>query len=176
MNIFYLILGLFLLLVGHNLFWLSVGIMGFLVGVDFATALLSPNDGLSTIVIAFLFGLLGAVFAVAFQWVRIILMGFLGGGYFFMSLISIGGSQPQNSWAVFLLGGIIGVLLMLIALDWALIMISSLLGSMLILQSFYFIAEPLRSLAFLGLIVCGVLIQIQLYPKKAVLTKGGKYV
>ena len=74
------ILGILLLLAGRKLFWLAVGIMGFLTGAHFAQVITPANEW-AVLAIAFCFGILGAAFAVAFQWVGVLLMGFWGGGY-----------------------------------------------------------------------------------------------
>lgn len=149
--------GAVLLLAGRKLFWLAVGIIGFLAGAHMATHLLPGNDGLSVIAPALLFGVLGAMLAVAFEWLAVVVVvGFLGGGYFLANSLALG--PPENSWIMFLVGGIIGMVLVILAFDWALIGISSLLGATLIVQHLQ-MGEPARLTIFVCSVVIGVLLQ-----------------
>lgn len=157
MIVFDVIFGALLLFTGRKLFWLSVGIMGFLVGVAFAEQLASQIGELMVIFCAVLFGIFGALLAVAFQWGTIILLGILGGGYFLMNIPLMAG-QSQPSWWLFLLGGIMGMLVMVFAFDWALIGISSLLGAMLLVQHLE-INETLRGMLFLSSAILGIWVQ-----------------
>ena len=152
-----IILGLLLLVAGKRLFWLSVGILGFLVGIDFATGLLGPNDVLISILAAISFGILGAVLAVSFQWITILLVGFLGGGYF---LLNIASAPAEVGGWLFMIGGVIGLVVMLLAFDWALIVMTSLIGAMIILEHLA-MDQGLRTLLFIILSMVGVLLQ---YP------------
>ena len=72
----HIIFGLLLLFAGRKLFWLSVGIIGFLVGMDYATTLVPSGGGWQVVIFPLLLGTLGAIFAIAFEWVTIMLMGF----------------------------------------------------------------------------------------------------
>lgn len=153
-----IVLGALLLLLGRQVFWLGIGILGFLVGVDFASAMGSQSSAGMAIIFALFFGILGAAFAVTFQWVAIVLMGFFGGGYFLMNIFSFMAGETQYIWGLFVVGGIIGMLVMVIAFDWALIGISSLIGALLIVRNLN-VDESLRSLLFLGMIIFGALVQ-----------------
>jgi hypothetical protein len=94
------------------------------------------------------------------------LAGFLGGGYVAMTLVeSLGWGQslladlPYRSWVVFIIGGILGAVLIGVLFDWALIILSSVIGATLIAQ-----AVPLeggnQGLLFVGLVAMGVVIQM----------------
>lgn len=154
-----IILGLLLLLTGRKLFWLSVAIFGFLAGVQWAAAMGWQVNEVTMIFLAILFGILGAALAIPFQWVAILLLGFLGGGYFVTNiLLSLGLGHFESAWWLFFLGGIMGVLLMSIAFDWALIGITSLLGAMLIVEHLS-VDGSLRAAAFICLLLAGIFVQ-----------------
>lgn len=152
------ILGLLLLAAGKRLFWLSVGIIGFLAGAEFGVLLFPQNSGWLVLIGALVLGILGALFSVAFQWIAVILVGFVGGGYFIMKLYALilGGAQ-YNYW-MFLAGGIAGILVITLVFDWALICISSLIGALLILRS-QGISEPSHFGLFIAIAAAGILAQ-----------------
>ena len=152
-----IVLGVLLLFLGRRLFWLCVGSMGFLVGVDFAST--TGVRASEWMILAIFFGILGAVFAVTFQWVAVILAGFLGGGYFLMNIFNFAGQgQGPSSWLLFVIGGTVGMLVMFIAFDWALIAISSLVGAMLIAQNLD-INESLQVIFFAVGTLFGMMVQ-----------------
>lgn len=158
MNVFGMILGLLFLFAGRKFFWLFIGGMGCLVGINFATSLASPVDGFTVIILAVVLGILGAAFAVGFQWAAIVLAGFLGGGYFLMNIFSFWVGQTEFAWWLFLIGGILGILIVAMAFDGALIIITSLIGAMLIIEQLR-IDEPFRSISFIVVLVLGILAQ-----------------
>ena len=70
----------------------------------------------------------------------------------------LGLNQGAFSWIVYVIGGIIGLLLVIFLFDWALITLSSLAGASLIAQALA-IPGGTASLIFLGLVIVGVVIQ-----------------
>ena len=59
---------------------------------------------------------------------------------------------------IFVIGGIVGAILMLVLFDWALIVVSSLIGAHLI-QSAIVLPPSGSTILFLGLAVIGILVQ-----------------
>ena len=151
-----IILGLLFLCAGRKLFWLSVGIMGFLAGVNYVGVLVPQTDAVNVVLMAVLFGILGAVLATAFQWFVVIVMGFCGGGYFLMSVFSLAAGKAPFFYGIFVVGGIVGALVMILAFDGALIVITALLGTTLIMQHLH-IEE--WNILFFSLVVLGVVVQ-----------------
>jgi hypothetical protein len=151
-----LIFGFLLVLAGRNLFWLCVGIVGFLMGVQFSQSLGLPQ-GWTALLAAIGLGCLGVILAISFEWFTVVFgVGFLGGGYLLMSILpSITG---QDAWPIFVIGGILGTCMMVIVFDWALIVISSLLGATLIVNAFAGRQVP-HELLFLVSFVTGILAQ-----------------
>jgi uncharacterized membrane protein YkvI len=70
----------------------------------------------------------------------------------------LGLNQGAFSWLVYLIGGIIGVLLVIFLFDWAIITLSSLAGASLITQALP-LPSGLGGIIFLGLVIIGVVIQ-----------------
>ncbi len=159
MILFDLIAGLLLLLAGRPLFWICVGVVGFLIGVQ-CSAALGYTGPWTTLLMALALGSLGALLAIAFEWFMIVFgVGFLGGGYLLMNLFpSAPAGQEPYAWLIFVVGGIIGTCLMIIVFDWTLIIISSLLGATLIMNAFHG-TVAFRNLVFLGIMVIGITVQ-----------------
>ena len=68
-------------------------------------------------------------------------------------------APPESmAWLPYVIGGIIGAVLILLLLDWALILLSSLAGASLILAS-NVLQQFEATAAFLILVVVGILIQ-----------------
>src|SRR5215510_11579904 len=132
-------IGVLLLLLGRKLFWLFVGVVGFLSGIQFASQSLPADSRATVLVIALALGLLGAVLAIFVQHVVVIVAGFLAGGHLVMRVLTLyNWPNDQYLWILALLGGILGGILALMLLDWALIIFSSLIGASLISQALPF--------------------------------------
>jgi len=158
-NIIYLILGAVLLVAGRRLFWLLVGGIGFVIGATLATRFFQGND-LTVILAGLVLGIIFAVLAIFLESVAIGIAGFLGGGYVFLSLAGMLGLDRGglSTWIIFVLGGVLGVVLVAFLFGWALITISSLAGASMIVAAVGLTAVT-AGLIYLGLVVAGVLIQ-----------------
>jgi hypothetical protein len=153
-----LIAGGALLLVGRTLFWLFVAGAGFAAGGQLAS-LLGVESQLIMLAIAVVAGLLGALLAIFLQQLAILVAGFFSGGYFLLTMLGIFGvSMGRYDWLPFVIGGIMGALLIALLFDWALIILSSLAGSSLVVQNIQL--EPtMELLVLIGLFVVGMIIQ-----------------
>ena len=161
------LLGIMLLTLGRKLFWLFVGFIGFAVGFHYASSVLNLQSQLLLIGLAALTGIVGAVLAVFFQKIAVGLAGFAGGGYIALNLINLLGVRlDQLIWLPYLVGGLIGVMLMFFIFDWALIFISSLAGASMIIQAVS-LNPGMQFGLFLALVIFGLVIQIVLYRKSA---------
>ncbi len=153
-----LVFGCLLLFAGRSLFWLCVGIVGFLVGVQCAAALGFTNS-LVALFAAFALGSLGALLAISFEWLMVVFgVGFLGGGYLLMNIFPSIPGQEQYEWLIFVVGGIVGMCLMIITFGWTLIIISSLLGATLIVNAFHGTQE-FHVLLFIASMTAGIVVQ-----------------
>ena len=74
------LIGVVILFFGRKLFWLCVAAVGFAVGVEIAPLLVNEASSLLALVIALVFGVLGALLALFLQKVAIAVLGFLAGG------------------------------------------------------------------------------------------------
>ena len=151
--------GIALLIMGRRLFWLFVGLIGFISGIDIAIYFLPGQPEWIIFSIALAAGVLGALLALFFQWLAIGLAGFLTGGYTVASLLHLLGWGPSGiDWFFFLVGGILGTLLIIVLFDWALIILSSLAGAVLITETFH-IDRGAATLLFIGLFIAGIAVQ-----------------
>lgn len=158
LNFFNAILGGALLLAGRKLFWLLVGAIGFVIGVEVAARFFHGSD-LMTFLVGLVLGIIFAVLAVFVESIAIGIAGFLGGGYILQSLAAmLGFDKGALVWIAFIVGGIIGVILVAALLDWALITISSLAGASMVLHAFR-LGQVNGGLLFLVLVIIGVAVQ-----------------
>jgi hypothetical protein len=136
LNLINAVFGSALLLFGRRIFWLFVGVIGFAVGVQLATRFWHGSE-LSTIIIGLVLGFVFALLAVFLQTIAIGVAGFFGGGYILLGLATtLGVDRGVLAWGAFLVGGIIGLILVGFLFDWALITLSSLAGASMIVGAF----------------------------------------
>ncbi len=154
-----IILGGLLLAFGRALFWLFVAISGFVAGIFLAERFLGGQSQAVTLVIGAVAGLLGAVLAIFLQKLAVGIAGFFAGGYIAADIAGmLGWANPQFTWVLFAAGGIVGALLVVGLFDWALILLSSLMGASLITQGIH-PAASIAVLLDLGLFVFGIILQ-----------------
>ena len=169
-----IIIGAFLLLLGRYSFWLFVGCIGFAVGLQYAPLLLDIKSPVILIALSALTGFVGAVLAVVVQKIAIALAGFAGGAYITTNLLKVMGLEWENLfWLLFVVGGIIGAIVLFKVFDWALIVVSSFAGAMLIVQNLDL--NPRTNVWLLCvLFVLGMIIQTTLFLRARSAGKGPK--
>jgi len=148
-----------LLLAGRKLFWLFVAVLGFLAGFQFTSSVWHGPEGLA-IIVGLVIGIIFALLAIFLQAIAIGVAGFLAGGYILTVLANMIGLEAVGalSWIIYIVGGIIGVILVSFLFDWAIITLSSLAGASLVVEAF----RPERAmgnLIFFFLFVIGVVVQ-----------------
>jgi hypothetical protein len=160
MMIIDLIVGFLLLIAGRELFWLSVGITGFIVGMNYSS-LMGVQGLWSSLAWSILFGILGAVLAMVFEWFAVVfILGFLGGGYLLTILFPlILPGHERYDWQLFFIGGTLGAMFIVLSFDWALIIVSSLLGAGIIAHSLQGSGESWQNIILIVSIIVGILIQ-----------------
>jgi hypothetical protein len=153
------LIGIVVLFFGRKLFWLCVAAVGFLAGVELAPHLVNEPSPLLLLAVALVLGLLGALLAFLLQKVAIAVVGFLAGGKLAGAIAAaFFVHYTQYSTIVFVVGGILGSILILVVFDWALIVVSSLIGAHLIKNAI--VLPPSGStIVFLGLSIIGILVQ-----------------
>lgn len=125
--------GLLVLLAGRKLFWLFIAVVGFLAGVELARELIATQAEWVAWLIGAGAGIVGAVVAVFFQRVAFALAGAYAGAYLAVGLAQSLGWVP--GLAVLLGGGLIAALVAALVMDWAIIVLSSLIGAGLIVAT-----------------------------------------
>ncbi len=164
-------IGAIVLLFGRKLFWLCVAAIGFAAGMALAPHIAHEPTAMLQLSFAILLGFIGALLALFLQKLAIGLAGFLAGGRLAVGLVATFFVQyaPQY-WLIFIVGGMIGALLLLILFDWALVLISSLIGAHLITNA---ITLPPTGavLLFTALVLLGVIIQAVTMRRKSGLPK-----
>jgi hypothetical protein len=154
------LIGAVILLFGRRLFWLCVAAVGFAAGVEIAPHLVHEPSVLLQLLIALVLGLIGALLALFLQKIAIAVLGFLAGGKLAGAIAAAFFVQyGQYSTVIFVIGGILGAVLLLVLFDWALIIVSSLIGAHLI-QSAVVLPASGSTIVFIGLAVIGVLVQV----------------
>jgi MFS family permease len=155
-------IGAVVLLFGRKLFWLCVAAIGFAAGVTFASHLVSEPTPLLQLTFAILRGFIGAEIALCLQKLALGLAGFLAGGRLAVGLVATFLAQYASYyWLTFIIGGLIGAILLLMLFDWALIFVSSLIGAHLITSAIT-LPPTGEVLLFAALVLLGVLIQVAL--------------
>jgi len=154
-----LILGGALLAAGRKLFWLFVGAAGFVTGIQLATRFWQGPD-LLALIVGLVIGVIFALLAIFLQALVIGIAGFLIGAYVLTVLPTMLGIDVSGAttWIVYIIGGILGLILVSFLFDWALITLSSLTGASLITQAF-FPQGATGGILFFVLFIAGVLIQ-----------------
>lgn len=162
------VIGVVILFFGRKLFWLCVAAVGFAVGMEIAPLLVNEASSLLALVIALAFGILGALLALFIQKVAITVLGFLAGGKLATAIAAAFFVQhAQYSTIIFVIGGIIGAILLLAVFGWALIVVSSFIGAYLI-QSAIVLPPTGLTLVFIGLAILGIFVQAVSFRRSAI--------
>jgi hypothetical protein len=153
------LIGVVILFFGRKLFWLCVAAVGFAAGVEIAPHLVHEPSPLLALTVALVLGLIGALLALFLQKIAIAVLGFLAGGKLAGAMAAaFFVHYAQYSTIVFVAGGVVGAILLLVLFDWALIVVSSLIGAHLI-QSTIVLPPSGSTILFIGLAILGILVQ-----------------
>jgi hypothetical protein len=163
MEIFNIILGLILLLFGRKLFWLFVGLLGFIVGIEFSSMFLADQADWVLLLIGFLTGCLGAILAIFAQRIAFALAGFYAGSFLTL-ILSHTFFYSVTSPFLMLLGGIIGAFLAAWIMDPTLIMLSCLVGAGAIVKALH-TGQLMSALLFVLLLSIGIFVQTKLFTR-----------
>ena len=159
--------GALLLLLGRKLFWLSVAVIGFIVGAELAARLFPEQSQTVKLVVEIGLGLLGALLAIFVQELAIGIAGFLLGGELGILLgRALAFYNPEYWWVFFAAAGIVGAILMVSFFDWGLILLSSLAGARLIMDAVPHINYTGRIAGFVVLAALGILIQAAIFRRR----------
>jgi len=166
MNLTYIVAGFLLLILGKKLFWLFVAVVGFLLGLTYIPQLLPAQSQSVIVTVALIAGLLGALLAVLLQKFAVGLAGLAAGAYitsYLLQITSLDAGQMQ--WLAILAGALLCAVLAGSMFDWALILLTSASGAVLISQSIKPVAS-FASLILIGLFILGIIIQGNIRAKE----------
>jgi hypothetical protein len=164
------LIGVIILFFGRRLFWLCVAAVGFAAGVELAPQLIHEPSPLLALSLALLLGLIGALLAIFLQKIAIAIAGFLAGGKLGVAIAAAFFVQhAEYYWLTFLVGGVVGALLLLLLFDWALIILSSVVGAHLI-QTAVVLPATGNAILFVVLVLIGVIVQAGALRRTRVVT------
>ncbi len=159
------VIGVIVLFFGRKLFWLCVAAIGFAAGVEIAPLLVHEPTPLLALTFAIVLGFLGALLAIFLQKIAIAIFGFVAGGKLANALAAAFlADHAVHSGIIFLIGGIVGALLLLSLFDWALIFLSAVTGAYLI-QSAITLPPTGSAILFVVLVVVGMLVQAAAFSR-----------
>lgn len=151
--------GAVLLTLGRRIFWIFVAVVGFFAGFELTSTYLKLNPEWLVFAAAIVIGLLGAALAYFLENVAIGVAGFFVGVYLGTRLLADTAFHPQGfEWVIILLAGVIGVILMYVVFNWALIILSSAAGASLVVEGFHLLGMVALVVGVV-LFVAGILIQ-----------------
>lgn len=177
-------LGLLSLFLGRQLFWLFVGISGFLLGLLIGGVIGISNgwDWPVILLVGLFLGGAAAVLSIYLQKPMASLAGFMMGGLLTAVLymlvryganiaarLMFGGPGPET-WILFLVGGVAAAVFVWVTYEWALIVLSSLSGALLTFIGIapflpFNLPGILYLLILVGLAVLGIYVQAQMMSR-----------
>ena len=154
-----LAIGSVLLLMGRRLFWLFVSGLGFFAGFQLGTVFFFNQPAWMQFVLGLFTGALGVVIMIFMQKAAVVYAGFFAGGYLLNSIWLILGI-PWRMPIVFLyvIGGVSGAVMSYLLFDQALIVMTSLVGAVFVIESIG-VLPGWQLFLFVLLAVVGVIIQ-----------------
>ena len=166
MPIISLLVGIALLLFGRRLFWLFVAALGFAVGLQLAPYLMQNPPLWLSLAVSLVLGLVGALLAFLLQKLAIGVAGFLVGGRIAVAVVAAFMVQHAQYYGItFVIGGILGAILLLLLFDWALIIFSSIEGARLIASSVHLPSTGLTILVVV-LTIFGIIVQATFFRRR----------
>ena len=154
------LIGAVILFFGRKIFWLCVAAVGFAAGIQVAPHLMHEPTPILQLSIAIVFGFIGALLALFLQKIAIAIAGFLAGGKLAMALVAaffVEGARYPG--VTFIVGGIIGAILLLSLFDWTLIVLSAVVGAYLICHTIV-LPQTGATILFVALAAIGVVVQV----------------
>ena len=161
-----ILLGTLLLLLGRRLFWLFVGAVGFVAGINLAGQLHLDLSEDAVIAFSLILGLVAAVLAIALRRAALAVAGFLAGGYLLTQFMAAAVLPTEAAsanhlapWVIFAVGGLVGAVLMNVVFNWTLIVLSAMGGAYLICMCVHGLNGQLLTALYTTLSILGILAQ-----------------
>ncbi len=171
MEIIDFILGIILLTLGKRLYWLFVAAVGFVIGLVVADTYIQLSPHWLVYVVAFGAGVVGAILATFLQRIAIAIVGFLVGGYgaYYLASTYLAAPNDTTNLAAFIVGGVVGLILVASLFNWGLYILSSWAGATLISQAVnanVTIGSEFSMVMFFILFILGMVIQAGLLRER----------
>lgn len=159
MTLLFILTGILLLIAGRKLFWFFVGVLGFAVGFTLMSNMTQTDSQVMVYGVSIAAGIAAALLAVFIQKIAVIVVGFAAGGFVLLNFLGeIGWHGHPLPWVLFVVGGIIGAILLTKAFEWALIILSSVTGAIIILWPLH-PGAPLNAVLVIMLAIIGLITQ-----------------
>jgi hypothetical protein len=159
------LVGIALLFFGRRLFWLFVAALGFAIGLQVAPYLSQTPPLWLSLLLSLGLGLLGALLALLLQKLAIAVAGFLVGGRVAVAIAAaLLVNHAHYSAITFVLGGIIGAILLVALFDWALIIFSAIEGARLIAGSAH-LPNTGTTVLVVALALFGIMVQSAMFRR-----------
>jgi hypothetical protein len=159
-NVSLAVLGAMMLVLGRKLFWLFVGVIGFAAGLQASQFYFGFQPYWILWTMGLIGGIIGALLALFFQHVAIVVGGFAAGATLALHLTAMLGQN--GGFLIALIGGVVGAVALYLLFDWALIILSSLIGGTFIIQALGWRSVYAPVLFLVILVAVGVMIQTRL--------------
>lgn len=170
-----LLVGMAALLLGRQIFWVFVGAVGFFVGLFVAPIWFSQLPEWATLLASLAVGVVLAMLAILIQKPMASIAGFFAMGSFVLGIVTLITGRPAFGaqadwliWVVFIVGGLIGAIIVFVAFDWALIMFSSLVGANIIIDALReasALPAMIATLFFIIMVAVGIWAQSRMLPR-----------
>jgi hypothetical protein len=159
-QVFAAVVGILLLTLGWRLFWMFVGVLGFVAGLQMAQSLWVQQPFWMLWVAGLVCGFLGAILALFLQHLAVAIGGFVAGGILALQLVAMLGYSVSGLIA--LIGGILGAVALVLFFDWALVVLSSMVGAAFIVDAIGGGRFPYAPWLFVAVAAAGVIFQSRL--------------
>ncbi|MCD4753612.1 MAG: DUF4203 domain-containing protein [Anaerolineaceae bacterium] len=165
------IMGTFLLVFGKKLLTFSIAIVGFYISFTVIPVIFNNIPDTQLYIASGMIGLLLVFLSRFVEKTAIFIVGMLGGGIVSISLpnlfqIDFLNTIPQ--WALFLIGGCIGIFAASFLFDWILMLLTTFLGAYLLLNLFS-LPFLLNLVFYIVLCLIGILFQYKINHKEPLL-------
>ncbi|MCA9874640.1 MAG: hypothetical protein KC441_13315 [Anaerolineales bacterium] len=159
MDLIPLLVGVSLLLFGYRYYWLVIGGVGFLFGLNIGSVANGGQITPAAVMMGLLGGVIAAFTAVFATDILLLISGFLLGGIVLVQVFSYLDWHVGSTLVTFLLGGMIGLLIAIFAQDTAKILLSSIIGAAIIVIALG-LDTATTSFVFLFLTLSGIVAQL----------------
>ncbi len=164
MHLYNIIVGVMLLLFGRKLFWLFLGLAGFLVGMEITPLFFGDQPHWIQLSIALGMGCLGAILAILAQRIAFACGGFFAGMYLALGVGHFFALADTNTMLFIAIGGgITGAIIATLIMDTAITILVCLVGTGAIVGELH-LGQAINILIFLILTGTGFFFQEKLLP------------